>query len=48
VVLLTVQVFWDVMLCQLGDPDILKDQNALLGLLHPEDEGTIIIQLVRN
>jgi hypothetical protein len=30
------------------DPDILKDQNALLGLLDPEDEGTIIIQPVRK
>jgi len=30
------------------DPDNLKDQNTLLGLLDPEVEGTIIIQPVRK
>jgi hypothetical protein len=30
------------------DPDSLKDQNVLLGLLDAEDEGTIIIQPVRK
>jgi hypothetical protein len=38
VVLLNIQVFWDVMLCQWG----------ILGLLYPEDGGTVILAITRN